>query len=148
MLSDREQLVLHTMRMRLSTLEALAYLKANNNEMTERNYFYIKKKLEERKLHRLYEIAKIGFVDQHLERIDQLELIQKLMWQNFHLEQDPYKKNRILKDIAEIQPYLSAYYEATKWVMENKEDRKTNRIPDPPELIGEEGEEATAAGQQ
>ena len=39
------------------------------------------------------------------------------MWRNFNEEKDPYKRNQILKDILSIQPYLSAYYEATIDVM-------------------------------
>jgi hypothetical protein len=54
------------------------------------------------KLKRLYHIAKIGFEDQHLERIDNCEIIQKLMWQNAKEEKDPYKRNQILKDILSL----------------------------------------------
>jgi hypothetical protein len=52
------------------------------------------------KLKRLYHIASIGFIDQHLDRIDNTELCLKLMWRNYGLEQDPYKKFQILKDIS------------------------------------------------
>ena len=65
------------------------------------------------KLKGLYHIASIGFVDQHLDRIDNTELCLKLMWQNYNEEPDPYKKFQMLKDIILVQPYLS-YYEATK----------------------------------
>jgi hypothetical protein len=41
----------------------------------------------------------------------------KMMWQNVQLEKDPYKRNSMIKDILLLQPYLSAYYEATKLVI-------------------------------
>jgi hypothetical protein len=85
--------------------------------MSRASYFRHKKKLEEKKLKRLYEIAKIGFQDQHLERIDIYEMGFKMMWENVRLEEDPYKRNSMIKDILLLQPYLSAYYEATKLVI-------------------------------
>ena len=72
------------------------------------------------KLKRLYHIASIGFIDQHLDRIDNTELCLKLMWRNYGLEQDPYKKFQILKDIILVQPYLSSYYETTKLIIFNQ----------------------------
>jgi hypothetical protein len=39
------------------------------------------------------------------------------MWRNYEHEQSPLKKVIILEKIASVQPYLSAYYEATKMVM-------------------------------
>jgi hypothetical protein len=95
------------------------------------------------KLKRLYHIASIGFVDQHLDRIDNTELCLKLMWENYNQEQDPYKKFQMLKDIILVQPYLSSYYETTKLVMEqkqssitNKDFNNTNRINDNQEGFG------------
>jgi hypothetical protein len=41
----------------------------------------------------------------------------KMMWENVRLEEDPYKRNSMIKDILLLQPYLSAYYEATKLVI-------------------------------
>ena len=93
MLSDTEKAVVETIRMRLTTDQALQYLKDNEFPMSRASYFRHKKKLEEMKLKRLYQIAKIGFQDQHLERIDVYEMGFKMMWQNVLLEKDPYKCN-------------------------------------------------------
>ena len=88
-----------------------------------------KRKVESLKLKRLYHIAQIGFQDQHLDRIDNTELALKLMWENYHLEQDPYKKFQMLKDIIMVQPYLSAYYETTKLIVEKqKRQQQQNEI--------------------
>lgn len=106
-LTERQKAVLETIRMRLTEKEALEYLRNAGFEMSDTTWYREKKQLEKMKLKRLYHIAKIGFEDQHLERIDICELIQKLMWQNVKEEKDPYKRNQILKDILSFQPYLS-----------------------------------------
>ena len=73
-LSDTEKAVVETIRMRLTTDQALQYLKDNEFPMSRASYFRHKKKLEEKKLKRLYHIGQIGFQDQHLERIDNYEM--------------------------------------------------------------------------
>jgi len=82
-----------------------------------------KLKLQRMKLERLHFIAQIGYEDQHLERIDNLELVLKEMWKNYHLEKNPFKRVLILEKIVNVQPYLSSYYDATKGVM-SKNDIK------------------------
>jgi hypothetical protein len=116
--SDRSRAIIETIRMRLSEKQSLQYLKEVGFEIGPATFYREKRKLETMKLKRLYHIAKIGFQDQHLDRIDNTELCLKLMWQNYNLEQDPYKKFQMLKDIIMVQPYLSAYYETTKLIME------------------------------
>ncbi len=69
-------------------------------------------------------MANIGFEDQHLERIDGLELIEKKMWEEYNKEKEPFKRVQILKDIAQVQPYLSSYYEATKYVIDKDKCKK------------------------
>ena len=93
----------------------------------------------------MHQIAAYEFHEQHLNRIDTCELIAKLMWQNYLRERSPYRRVLILKEIKELQPYLSSYYEATKMVLESKfgtlennnlnpnlnssEDRDRDKIP-------------------
>ncbi|MGI9009738.1 MAG: hypothetical protein ACR2F1_00940 [Nitrososphaeraceae archaeon] len=113
-LNDREQAVVNTIRMRLNVKQSLAYLKAVGFEVSERTLRRDKRKVESLKLKRLYHIAQIGFQDQHIERIDNIELALRLMWEQYHREQNPFRKFQMLKDIILVQPYLSAYYEATK----------------------------------
>ena len=121
MLRDTEKAVIETMRMRLTTDQALQYLKDNEFPLSRASYFRYKKKLEEKKLKRLYEIAKIGFQDQHLETIDQYEMGFKMMWQNVLREQNPFRQNVMIKDILLLKPYLSAYYEATKLIIDKQQ---------------------------
>jgi hypothetical protein len=117
-LTETKRAVLETIRMRLSEKQALAYLEGTGHTMKRSMYYKHKAELESKKLERLHFIAMMGFEDQHLERIDTCELIAKLHWQNYLMEQSPYKKSLILKEIKELQPYISTYYEATKSVIE------------------------------
>ena len=106
--------------MRLSEEQSLEHLKEVGFACSAATFYREKKKVEEMKLKRLHHIASIGFVDQHLDRIDNTELCLKLMWENYQLESDPYKKFQMLKDIILVQPYLSTYYETTKLVMQQQ----------------------------
>jgi len=122
-LSDSQKAIVETMTMRLDTKQSLEYLKEHGHEMNERKFFRQKKKVESLKLKRLYHIAKIGYEEQHLERIDQLKLIQRLMWENYEKCESPYQKTKILESIASVQPYLSSYYEATHFIVKDAGDK-------------------------
>jgi hypothetical protein len=105
------------MAMDLSEIEALQYLKDKKGYDISASYLYkLKKQIKENRFDRLALIAKPGFVDQHLERIDQLELINQEMWRCYR-DKD-YKGMDALLRIAELQTYISPYYEASKWIME------------------------------
>ena len=119
-LTDTEKAVVETIRMRLSTEQALQYMKENGFSVSRATYFRHKKKLEEKKLERLSHMANLGFEYQHLDRIDGLELIEKKMWEEYNKEKGPWKRVQILKDIAQIQPYLASIYDSTKFVIDNK----------------------------
>ena len=123
LLSDRQRAVIETIRMRLTEKQSLAYLKEMGFDISPKTFYNDKRKVESLKLKRLYHIAQIGFQDQHLERIDSYEMGFKMMWQNVSLEKDPYKRNSMIKDILLLQPYLSAYYEATKLVIGDKQQQ-------------------------
>jgi hypothetical protein len=59
------------------------------------------------------------FQDQYLEKLDKLELIENLMWENYHKETNPNKRVKILESIVNTQPFLSSFYEATTIVLES-----------------------------
>src|SRR5215217_1656965 len=128
MLTERQKAVIETIRMRLSEQQSLEYLKEVGFACSVATFYREKKKVEEMKLKRLYHIASIGFVDQHLDRIDNTELCLKLMWENYNEEQDPYKRFQMLKDIILVQPYLSSYYETTKLVMQQQQPSSTTKM--------------------
>jgi hypothetical protein len=126
-LNDRQKAVIETIRMRLNEKQSLEYLKEVGFEIGPATYYREKRKVEELKLKRLYHIAKLGFQDQHLERIDVYEMGFKMMWQNVLLEKDPYKCNSMIKDILLLQPYLSSYYESTKLIVEKQQQRQNEK---------------------
>ena len=70
----------------LSEKQALSYLKDNGFEISDYHLYRLKKKIKEPRFDRLSLIVKQGFVDQHLERINQLELINKEYWKLYNAE--------------------------------------------------------------
>jgi hypothetical protein len=68
-------------------------------EMGLSTYYRYKKKIENMKLERMHFIAD-HFQELHLEKIDRLELIDRLMWQEFGKETQPYRRVKILETIA------------------------------------------------
>lgn len=118
-LSDTEQAVVQTMTMRMNEKQALSFLKQNGFDISRRTYFRQKKKVESLKWKRMAHIAEF-FTEQHLERIDRLELVEHLMWTEYEKEQSPYKRVNILSAIVNMQPYLSNYYGATRFVLEKR----------------------------
>jgi hypothetical protein len=125
-LSDRQKAVIEAIRMRLNEKQTLEYLKEVGFDIGPATYYREKRQIEQMKLKRLYNIAKIGFQDQHLDRIDNTELCLKLMWENYHLEQDPFKRFQMLKNIIMVQPYLSSCYETTKLVFDQRQEQQHN----------------------
>jgi len=117
-LNDRELLVIATKAMRFSEKESLEYLKAHNHAMGEASYYRILAHVKSETMKRLYEIAK-SMKDHHLERIDELALIKKELWRTYHQSTLNADKIRALKVIGELQPWISAYDEATQSILEN-----------------------------
>ena len=117
-----------------STRQSLGYVNRylkgeGKKEVKERQFFRIKQYMKEHQLDRLYEIAKEGFVSQHLDRIDDLISIKKEMWECYFKQKkvDPYKASQILAMLMQVQPYLSQYYEASKFIIEKV--RRTQNDP-------------------
>jgi hypothetical protein len=109
--------------MKLKLSQCLEYVEEVGHKMSERTYYRKKKQVEDMKLERMKFIAKVAYEEQHLERLDKMELIENQMWTNYWHEKDPTKKVKILGEIAHIQPYISGYYEATKMLLEERESK-------------------------
>jgi hypothetical protein len=124
--------IIQAMAMNLSEEESLAYLKDRGFKISWQYFYRLKKQIKESRLARLSLIAKTQFVDQHLERIDQLELVNQEMWKCYRNKD--YKAMDALLKIAELQTYISPFYEASKWVMEesikNDKQKKDSTISD------------------
>ena len=112
---------------RLSEKESLSFLKDNGYEISANHLYRLKREIHDSRFERLSLIAKNGFVDQHLERIDQLELINKEYWNLYNAEKDNFKKALILEKIAELQTFISPYYDASRYVMEQSIKNETKK---------------------
>jgi hypothetical protein len=117
MLSEKEKAVVETLTMRFHAPEALEYLKKLGMEMGLSTYYRYRKKVEDMKLERMQFIAD-HFQELHLEKIDRLELIDRLMWQEYEKETQPYRRVKILEIIANAQANVSSYYEASTIALE------------------------------
>ena len=107
--------------MKLKLNQSLEYMEHVGHKISERTYYRQRKQIQDMKLERMRFIAKVAYEEQHLERLDRMELIENQMWTNYWHEKEPYKKVKILSEIASIQPYISSYYEATKGLLEYRE---------------------------
>lgn len=107
------------MRMRLTRAQALSYLEEEGFPMSNSTYGRIKRDLKNNQLQRLNFIAGYGFEQQHLERIDTCELMLKLHWQNYWEEKSAYRRSLILREIRDLQPLVSAYYDSTRSVLKS-----------------------------
>ena len=94
--------------MKLNLGHALDYLKNARCKMSERTYYRHNKKIQELKSERMRFIAKIAYEEQHLKRIDRMELIENQVWLSYWREKAHTKKVKIPSEIASIQPYISS----------------------------------------
>jgi len=117
-LHERQILVIEAMNKRLSNQKTLEYLKQFGYDISNNTLKRDRKKIRDNALPRLYAMAKIGYVDQHINRIDKMEMIEKEMWANYENITDPYKAILALEKIANLQPILSAYYDSSRYVLE------------------------------
>jgi hypothetical protein len=124
--------IIQTMVMKLSESESLQYLDDKGFKISRDSFYRLKRSIQQSRFDRLNLIAKTQFVDQHLERIDQLELINQEMWSLYRKEKDNFKRVLILEKIAELQTYISPYYDASRYILEKSitrnETEKNNPI--------------------
>jgi hypothetical protein len=129
-LTETQRAIVETNAMRLHVIQALQYLKDCGYEMSRPKYFRQKKKIESMKMERMRHIA-LYFQDQHMDRIDKCETVEKLMWKNYHEEKSPYKKVTILGEIITMQSWLSGYYDAARFVLEQRVKTEADLLKTP-----------------
>jgi hypothetical protein len=117
---DIRLLIINTISMKYSETEALRYLTDKGYSLTNITYRRIKHHILDDRTNRLNAIANNGYIDAHLDTIDNLNHIKREMWIQYDLETRPYAKVEILTQIANLEPYLSEYYALTKKVIEDK----------------------------
>ena len=119
-----EPYVIECMCLNISEKESLAYLDDRGYKISPADFYRIKNEIKSNTQQRLNLVASEEFLSQHIERIDMLKTIQKEMWANYHLEKNPSKRASILMQIAELQQYLSSYYDSTRYVLQQAVQRK------------------------
>lgn len=126
-LNDLEIAVISTKAMRFNEKDALAYLKKNGFDISARTYYRTLGHISSETRKRAYEIAK-SFLEDHINTIDELENIKKSMYASAESEADPLKKTMILAKITETMiPYITAYREATKKIIEEVRKKIGNK---------------------
>lgn len=139
-LNERELLVVATKIVGFNEHDALEYMDEHHHKMGNSTYYRILGHVEGQTRNRLYAIAK-GMRELHMQRIDELEKCRKEMWKQYRKEckdeenYKPVNAVRILKEIKELQPYISTYHEATRDILESTVKQYASeehiRIPDP-----------------
>ena len=117
-LTDRQQIIMEAMIMQRTTQQTLEYLKDNGFPISERTLRREKQVINDKNVKRLYQIAKIGFHKQHLERIEKLKYIERCMWDDARDCTDPYKRTKIKEMIANLQPIMASFIDVTRYVIE------------------------------
>jgi len=105
------------MVMRLGETMAIKQLSAQGFEISKGTYWRDRAKIVASTETRKFELAKEGLFTQHLARIDNLETVLSELWIRYGAEHDNYKAAKILEIIANLQPWLSAYYDASQKVI-------------------------------
>ena len=123
--TKRQGLIIQSKIMRLSREEAVAWVNGRlpkGEEITLSTYEADWTEIHQIKDIKIMELASRGMFEQHMDRINNLELVLELSWRNYHKlsVKDPYKSQKVLDSIAALQPLLSQYYEATKHIVEEE----------------------------
>jgi len=117
-LNDLEIAVIATKAMRFTEHEAIEYLATQDHVISVRTYYRTLAHVSIETRKRAFEIAK-SFLEEHINTIDELLQIKKMMYQDYVMEDEPFKKTMILAKITETMiPYISTYREATQKIIE------------------------------
>jgi len=121
-LNERQLAVLDIVRMKIPEKQALAYLDEMGYKASGATLYRDKVKVKNMATKRLSALVKIGYQEQHLARIDNLEIIERELWQCYRKcpEDKQEAKANILEKIANLQPFISAYYDSSRDVINDK----------------------------
>ena len=111
--------------MHLKPAQAMQYLKDIEHPMSKVTWFRWKRRLNAEKQKRLYEIARIGYEEEHTDSIEEIETARKLLWKEYHNCKGAVSRASILEKIINTRPLLSSYYDSTKEVLEKPNNART-----------------------
>lgn len=96
--------------------QATVYLNKEGHKMVVRTYQRKKKAIHDKDTERLYEMAKSGKENQ-MKRIDEFKLIKSEQWKIYRNATDDNVKLRALRQIRDIEPYISASEAAIPYII-------------------------------
>lgn len=96
---------------------ALKWLESKGYKIKKTDYYRILNRLDHDARKRLYEIAQ-KFEVIAAEEIEKFSLLEKQLYEEYNQEQSHINKARILKMIAELQPYITSLYDDIKTIFE------------------------------
>jgi hypothetical protein len=112
--------------MHLKPDQAMQYLRDIGYPMAKVTWFRWKRILNKNKRERLYEIARVGYEEEHTDSIEEIETARKLLWKEYKNAVKPTDRATILEKIINTRPLLSSYYDATKEVIQKPAISKDN----------------------
>ena len=118
-------IIIQTIVLDLNETESLKYLEDKGFKISARYLYRLKNKVKSERFHRLSLIAQAQFRDQHIQRIETLEVINSEYWQLYRQEKVVWHKARILEKITELQTYISSYYDASRYILEKQMQEST-----------------------
>jgi len=131
MLNDLEIAIVSAKAMRFTEDEALAYLKSQGFDTSLSTYYRTLGHISAEVRKRAFEHAK-NFLPDHIDTIDELLNIKKMMYREAIKEDDHLKKTLILSKIVETMiPFISAYKEATKDIIIEEVKNKIGKEEEP-----------------
>jgi len=119
-LSDNERIVLRTKIMKLDFVEALLYCRSRGLDIQKTQYYSYLKKATSKFSLRQTALMKFRIVEQHMERVDTAETLERELWRQYESEPLPTKKSQILMRIAVMQPWLMAVYQDAAIITERQ----------------------------
>jgi len=117
-LNDTEKTVIATKVMRFSEKEALEYLKEKGHQMSKKTYYRILGRIAANTRQRLFEICR-NMKERHMDRIDDVEFIRRELLEILKTATKTADKLKALHELRELEPWISAYDEATQGVIED-----------------------------
>jgi len=119
------------MAMRLSENDALEWLSSHGHPLKHAQYYRIKGSIiSSREKWRKIVSENALWIDLQ-NRIEQLETILWMSFQNALKEKDPLRNQKILESIVSMLPYVSAAYEAILLLMHGGDKKKIKLDPSP-----------------
>jgi len=126
-MQDIQLCIVHCIACKLSEKDALEYLKSKDHEMQRTKYYEYRKNKIQNRTEFAHNVTSHGFLEQHIIRIENIEEIEREQWVNYHKEEEPLKKSKILERILNMQPFITSAYEYITRIIDEQNRLKKNQ---------------------